>query len=261
MAAGCAPSRAVPSCPSFWPKVCGRFALVEPVPELARLFEIAPGDLERAPALSARYNIAPQSPILVVREAAGVGRVGARMRWGLVPAWAREPTIGARMFNARLEGLHARPAFRAAYARRRCLVPASAFYEWRREGQGGTGRQPFAIRRQDRAVLALGAIWEANERVGQGEGVAPLVESVAIVTTAARGVVAELHDRMPLVLAPDAWSAWLDGRTDAAAVDALAAQAATTAADGLVLYRVTARMNSARFEDPSCLEPVDGPGT
>lgn len=233
--------------------MCGRFALVEPVPEIARLFGVAVRDLDDWLGAPARYNIAPQGTVLVVRERSGEGRRGSIMRWGLVPAWARDAAVGARMFNARLEGVAKRPAYRDAFARRRCLVPASAFYEWRREGASGSRRQPFALRRADRRPLALAGVWDANARAGEGR----VLESVTVITTAARGVVASLHDRMPLILPEGAWDAWLDGRTPATAVDDLAHRASEAAAEGLVAYPVTPRMNSARFEDPACLEPVE----
>lgn len=232
--------------------MCGRFALVEPVPEISRLFGVAVRDLDDWLESAARYNIAPQSDVLVVRGGEGGGRAGGLMRWGLVPAWAREASVGARMFNARLEGVRQRPAYRSAFARRRCLVPASAFYEWRRADEGGRGRQPFALRSRARRPLALAAIWEANTRILGGD----VLRTVAVMTTAARGVVATLHDRMPLILPEEAWTAWLDGQTPPDAVDAIAGQAAEAGADDLELYAVTPRMNSARFEDPLCLEPV-----
>lgn len=232
--------------------MCGRFALVEPVPEIARLFGIAVLDLDDWRCAPARYNIAPQGMVVVVRDRGGEGRRGSLMRWGLVPAWARDAAVGARMFNARLEGVRQRPAYRDAFARRRCLVPASAFYEWRREGAGGGRRQPFALRRADRRPLALAGLWEANGRAVEGR----VLESVAVITTAARGIVSGLHERMPLILPEGAWAAWLDGRTTPAEVDDLARAASDAGAEGLVLYPVTARMNSAGFDDPACLEPV-----
>jgi len=232
--------------------MCGRFALVEPVPEIARLFGIAVRDLDDWLEAPARYNIAPQTPVVVVRAAEDRTRQGAVVRWGLVPSWAEDASIGARMFNARLEGVRERPAYRGAYARRRCLVPASGFYEWQR---GGGVRQPFAFRAPDDRPLALAGLWEVNRRALAGGR----LESVSVITTQARGAVASLHDRMPLVLPEAVWPAWLDADTAAADVDAITA--ASAAGDpGLRMYPVTPRMNSARFEDPSCLEPAAAGG-
>ncbi len=231
--------------------MCGRYALVEPVPEIARLFGVAVGDLDDWTEAPARYNITPQGSVLVVRARDG-GRGASVMRWGLVPAWATDAAVGARMFNARLEGVRERPAYRGAFARRRCLMPASAFYEWRRTGDGAGRRQPFAIRRADRRPFALAGLWEGNGRVLPGT----LLESASVITTEARGVVAKLHDRMPLILPEAVWEAWLDPATPAPAVDALARAAAAASGEAIIAYPVTPRMNSARFEDPACLAKV-----
>lgn len=150
-----------------------------------------------------RFNIAPTQPAPVVRAAASGGRELAMLRWGLVPAWAKALSVGTKMINARAEGVEAKPAFRAAVRERRCLVPATGFYEWK----GAPGRkQPFAITLADRALFAFAGLWER----WSPPGAAP-VETFTIVTTEANAQVAQIHDRMPVILPPDGEAAWLEG--------------------------------------------------
>jgi putative SOS response-associated peptidase YedK len=232
--------------------VCGRFALVEPVPEVARLFGFDVADVATGGEGRRRFNIAPGTPVLAVAAGAGGGRRGLWLRWGLVPAWARDVRVAARTFNARAEGVAARPAFRTAFARRRCLVPASAFYEWEAKATAGGRRQPYAFRAAAGGPLALGGVWDENRHVVAGS----TLRTLAVVTTAASGAVARLHDRMPLILAPDAWALWLDPGAPVADVSTLLRPAP---ADALVAYPVTTRVNDSAFEDPACLEPLAAP--
>lgn len=150
-----------------------------------------------------RFNIAPTQLAPVVRVDAAGAREVALLRWGLVPFWARDLKIGTSMINARREGIEAKPAFREAVKSRRCIVPASGFFEW----QGGPGRkQPFAITVPGRALFAFAGLWERWKPV-EGEP----VETFTIVTTDANERVAQIHDRMPVILPPDAVETWLTG--------------------------------------------------
>jgi putative SOS response-associated peptidase YedK len=163
--------------------MCGRFALKTPVISLKETMHF-----DNTPPCPARYNIAPPQEILVVRQVAG-RREGQRMRWGLIPSWAKDPEIGNRMINARAETLAERPAFREAFRRRRCLIPADGFYEW----QSGEDkrRQPFFIHRADGQVMTLAGVWD--------QWVAPDGQSIltcAIITIEANATVGGIHNRM-----------------------------------------------------------------
>jgi len=155
-------------------------------------------------ALTPRYNIAPSQPVLAVGQDAAGNRKAALLRWGLVPHWAKEPQSGYRMINARAESLWTKPAFRAAARHRRCLIPADCFYEWRRQPTGP--KQPFCIRPQGDSLFAFAAIWERFEEQDTGRR----IDSCAIVTTRANDAVAVLHDRMPVIIAPQDYDPWLD---------------------------------------------------
>lgn len=227
--------------------MCGRFALVEPIPDIARLFDFDLSALEAPPPGRARFNIAPQTPVLAVRSREG-RREGVWLRWGLVPAWARDAAIGQKMFNARSEEANTRPAYRSAFARRRCLVPASAFYEWGQARSANQARQPYAFRLAARTPFALGGLWEENLALADGT---PL-RTLSILTTAAVPPVEALHHRMPVIVPQAAYDLWLAPETPAGAVQDLCLPSVPVQA-----YAVTVAMNRARFEEPACLAPVD----
>jgi putative SOS response-associated peptidase YedK len=178
--------------------MCGRYTLSTPVSELAQLFDVA----EKA-ALPPRYNIAPSQPVLAVRvPTPGSHRELSILQWGFVPAWAKEAAIGNRMINARSETAATSPAFRSAFRRRRCLIPADGFFEW----QKTNGRkQPFLIRRRDGRPFAFGGLWEIWEG-REGE----VIESCTILTTQPNDVVRPVHDRMPVIVEAEAYDLWLD---------------------------------------------------
>lgn len=198
--------------------MCGRFVSSSPPDELARYFDATPSEaLEGAlapagsPAWAARYNVAPTEDVLVV-----VGERGARkldaFHWGLVPAWARDVSVGNRMINARAEGIADKPAFKRAFAKRRCLVPADGFYEWSKV-PGHRKKQPYYVHRPDGepfAFAGLWALWRPRDGDGDDAGHHEWLRSCTIITTSANKAMAPLHDRMPVVLPPSAWDAWLD---------------------------------------------------
>jgi len=177
-------------------------------------------DEVRAEPQLARYNVAPGQQVLAVavshghEEGKGPRRQLGTLRWGLVPSWAKDPSVGNRMINARAEGIAAKPAYRAALVRRRCLIPADAFYEWQvppgRDGPRGP-KVPHAIRRRDGAPMALGGLWELWR--DRGDPDAPPLRTCVVVTTAANELLAPIHDRMPVVLDPGSWERWLDPAT------------------------------------------------
>jgi len=176
--------------------MCGRITLKAPASEIAAQFE-----LSEPPALDARYNIAPTQPVLAVRRDETGARRGDILRWGLIPPWAPDASLGAKMFNARSETVTEKPAFREAFARRRCLLPADGFYEWRKQG---SQRQPYYFSASDGRLLALAGLWERWEYPG-GE----VIESCSILTTAANRLMKRIHHRMPVILGDAARERWL----------------------------------------------------
>jgi putative SOS response-associated peptidase YedK len=162
-------------------------------------------DFTAALAPPPRYNLTPGQAVAVVREREGRRRLDA-LQWGLIPFWAKDATIGRRLVNARLDGLAEKPAFREAWTRRRCLIPASGFYEWS-EPRGGRKR-PYFIRPADEPLLALAGLWE-RWRTPAGDK----LETCVIVTTDATAQLSAIHDRMPLLIPRDAHALWLDPRS------------------------------------------------
>lgn len=230
--------------------MCGRFTLIDA--DGARLrFDIRGADIppakERADgtADAARYNIAPTQDVLTIRHEGGERRA-EMMRWGLVPPWADSPKAGARMINARAETLAERPSFRAAFRRRRCLIPADGFYEWRREGKS---RVPIRFALASGEPFAFAGLWERWEREGE-----PPLLSCAIVTTRANDLIAPTHDRMPAILAPDAESVWLD--TDMTDTDALSGLLAPYPPELMRAREAPRAVNSSAYDGPELFAPV-----
>jgi putative SOS response-associated peptidase YedK len=224
--------------------MCGRFTLVANPDALAELFE-----LDAPPELSPRYNIAPTQAILAVRpKSDGGGREAVRLRWGLVPSWAKE-VGGPPLINARADTVADKPAFRVAFKQRRCLIPADGFYEW--QATGGKKKQPFAIRLRDDHPFAFAGLWE---RWSRGE---ERVESCAIITTGANDLLRSIHDRMPVILPPSRFADWLDPTFHDA--EQLQALLQPFPADQMKTYTVSTLVGNARNDDPRCLEPVAAP--
>lgn len=235
--------------------MCGRYTSTSPVAKLAELFEV---DEVRAEPLGERYNVAPSLPVYAVavsnRDGKGPRRALGTFRWGLVPSWAKDPSVGNRMINARAEGIATKPAYRAALARRRCIIPADAFYEWqRRTGPAGkpNGKLPYVVQRRDGRPMALAGIWEVW-RPEDSTGAEPL-RTCAIVTTAANDMMAPIHDRMPVVLEHGDWDAWLDPESDLAVVEGLLAPAPAGLLDA---YPVSSLVNNVANEGPDLVEPL-----
>ena len=220
--------------------MCGRFSSTLPAEFLRRLFG-AEGDL---PNLGPSWNLAPSQDALVVRRhpETGARRLDA-LRWGLVPHFTKDLKEARKPINARAETVASSGMFRSAFAARRCIVPAGLFYEWRK---AGSGKQPYAIARADKAPLAFGGIWE-GWRSPEGE----VLRSFAIITTGANREMSALHDRMPLVLEEPDWRLWLgEDAGDAAAL-------LRPAPNGtLQAWPVSPRVNSPRNNDAGLLEPM-----
>ena len=224
--------------------MCGRFAQAASPEAIAELF-----DLPRAavPDYTPRYNLAPTQPALVLRRHPHTGeRELTFLVWGLIPSWARDPGIGSKLINARAETLAEKPAFRAAFRRRRCLVPADGFYEWKKRGQG---KQPYFIARKDGKPMALAGLWEH----WQGPD-GSVIESFTLITTEPNELVRQLHNRMPAILPQDAFDLWLDPETDLDTLQQLLLTPYPAAL--LTAWPVSTRVNSPAHDAPDLIEPL-----
>ncbi len=215
--------------------MCGRFAFYSPGEATASLFGVAGGF-----PVDARYNIAPTQDIAAIRLDEDRRREIVLLRWGLVPFWAKDVTIGNRMINARAETVAEKPAYRAAYLHRRCIVPADGFYEWRTTGDGKT---PYYITQASGQPFAVAGLWELWQDKRSGNR----LESATLITTAANEFMTSLHHRMPVVLAPGDTDAWLAG--DDAVTDLVQRMPRLRA------WPVSRRVNNARNEGPDLVEP------
>lgn len=222
--------------------MCGRFTLTRSAAEVAAHFGISD-----APAFAAHWNAAPTQELPIVRMRRSGERVLELRRWGLVPGWAADVSAGARMINARVESVHERPAFRDALQRRRCLVPADGFYEW--QGRAGS-RRPFHLALPDGGLFAMAGLYARWQGAG-GE----VVDSFTVLTGPAQGAVTALHDRMPVIVDPAGYAAWLDpeAKDPAALLEGLPEALGA----GLVARPVSRRVNDVRNDDPGCLAPPE----
>lgn len=184
--------------------MCGRFVAASPPAEIAAYFDV---DQTSDATLDPNYNVAPTRDVYVVYADGGTRRLDP-LRWGLIPSWAKDMAIGNRMINARAETVASKPAFRSSFARRRCIIPADGFYEWRQIA-GQKRKQPYFIHRPDGEPYAFGGLW-AEWRGTDPAGEPVTVRSTTIITCAANSRMAELHDRMPVILPAAAWDEWLD---------------------------------------------------
>ena len=220
--------------------MCSRSSLTSP-PEAVRAYFAYP----ETPNFPARYNIAPTQPVAVVCLDAAGKRSFRLMRWGLLPPFVKNPKQFPTLINARAEGVLTKLAFRAALARRRCLIPADGFYEW----TGSKSRRPFLLRARKCGLIAFAGIWECwRDREG-GE-----IDTVAILTCAANATVTPLHDRMPVVLPADAFEPWLDcAGTEAEAALALLQP---TPDDLLEAIEIDPKINDSRHDEPDIQQPL-----
>ena len=221
----------------YSPPMCGRFYLTASSAEIRKQFK-----LDKIPELVPRYNIAPMqtSPIVVAEDNI---RVLHMARWGLVPSWARDLSPGAGMINAPAETLDEKPAYRKAFGSQRCLVPANGFYEWQTKG---TKKQPYKIALRHGALIAFAGLWERwNPEAGDP------VETFTIVTTRASKLVSEVHDRMPVIIAPADHQRWLT------APAAAAKRLLVPFAAGLTIGTVSERVNNLKNDDVSLLQSAE----
>jgi putative SOS response-associated peptidase YedK len=225
--------------------LCGRVRLSSDVSEIKLVFSIPPH--RPTPNFPPSWNVAPTDTLPVIRYDTKAGeRSLDLLRWGLVPYWAKDLKVGFANINAKAEGIETKPAFREAFQRRRCLVPVDNFYEW---AKTGTGKQPYAIALADRSLMALAGLWE-NWKSPEGEW----MRSFAIVTTTPNELCARLHNRMPVVLKPEAWPVWL-GEEQAEASE-LKDLLTPIPSDEMTCWPVSARVGNVKNNDASLIEPI-----
>jgi putative SOS response-associated peptidase YedK len=222
--------------------MCGRFTLTDPDQDLAVQF-----NLPEIPDLKPRYNIAPTQPVAAVRMAPeSMVRELAMLQWGLIPFWAKDPKIGSRMINARSETVAEKPAFRAAFRHRRCLVVADGFYEWQKiDG----GKQPFYICLQDRRPFAFAGLWEHWK--GPDD---TIIESCTLLTTQPNELLRPLHNRMPVILQAKDYDLWLD--TEVQQKELLQPLLRAYPPEELEAYPVSRWVNRPQNDAPQCIEPL-----
>ncbi|RLK61091.1 SOS response-associated peptidase [Actinokineospora cianjurensis] len=239
--------------------MCGRYASAKDPATLAAEFDAVDAMGDGAPDLD--YNVAPTKNVVAVvqrhpRDADGTAdesrteRTLRVMKWGLVPTWAKDATGGAKMINARSESAAEKPAFKKSLARRRCILPADGWFEWRRDK---TAKQPFYTTTRDGSSLAMAGLWTTWH--DKADPSAPVLVTCAVLTTDAVGPIADIHDRMPLLLRRDAWGSWLDPDSDAVAD--LLAPPARDLVDALEIRPVSQAVNSVRNNGPELLAPFE----
>lgn len=226
--------------------MCGRYSLSLSSSDLSDYFHL----VKAPPPLEPRYNIAPSQDVAVIREKEEE-RLLVMLHWGLIPFWANDTKIGYRTLNARSETAYKTPAFRAAFRSRRCLIPASGYFEW--DKKDGT-RQPYFIFRADGQPIAFAGLWEHWEEKEGKE----VIDSCTILTTEASEPVANLHDRMPVILEPEDFDQWLDPHEQD--VDHLRKLLRPAPPGILSMYPVSKYVNKATHEGQECVEPVEEKG-
>jgi putative SOS response-associated peptidase YedK len=219
--------------------MCGRFSQRSSPKKVAEEFGV-----EDVPPLFERYNVAPMQQVLGIRELSD-GREATFFKWGLVPAWAKDPSIGNKLINARSETVTEKPSFREAFKRRRILVPVDGFYEWSRRGDK---KSPFYFHMRDGEPFAVAGLWEVWE--GDGD---PL-ETCTLLTTEANELLAGYHDRMPVIVKPEDYDLWLDPRVKQA--ELLKPLLCPYPEEEMTAHAVSAFVNSPLNEDPRCAEPL-----
>lgn len=228
--------------------MCGRFSLISSEELIRKMFR-----LNRTPLKKPRYNIAPSQPVAAVRQTfEDTDREMLFMRWGLIPSWAKDPAINHRMINARGESVFEKPAFRQAIRRQRCLIPADGFYEWHKlpaTGKSKTISQPYYIYLRNGKPFAFAGLWD----VWQGEKEPVL--SCAIITTAANSLIQALHERMPVIVPPEAYDLWLDPAITADEMIQPLLRAYPP--EEMALHPVSLRVNSPAYDSPENIQPIE----
>ncbi len=222
--------------------MCGRYAITTAPEAIRQLF----GYLEQ-PNFPPRYNVAPTQPVPIVRMTEGKRRF-ALVRWGLIPAWVKDPRTFSLVINARAESVLDKPAFKNAMKYRRCLFPTDGFFEWERKGEK---KQPYFVRRKGGGPLAFAGLWESWMGPNGEEQ-----ETAAIVTTGASPSITHIHDRMPVIVAPEAFDFWLDPKVDAESAMAVIEPARD---ETIEAYEVSRAVNRHENDSPALVEPLTEP--
>ncbi len=222
--------------------MCGRFTLSQTTDVIAAAFQVS-----TMPLLEPRYNISPtQAAPVVFRLTNSPARQFTYMHWGLIPSWANDAKMGARLINARSETVAEKPSFRAAFKRRRCLVIADGFYEWQRLDRG---KQPFYIHLGDRQPFGFAGLWEHWQSADGSE-----IKSCTILTTAPNELLSPIHNRMPVILNSDDYDLWLD--PDVSHPKQLQLLLRPYPPEAMTCYPVSSVVNSARHDRPECIHPI-----
>jgi putative SOS response-associated peptidase YedK len=243
--------------------MCGRYASSRRPEDLVEEFEI--DKVEVTEALQPDYNVAPTKQVYAVverapQEASSAERQLRTVRWGLVPFWAKDPAIGSKLINARMETVHEKPAYRRAFATRRCLLPADGYFEWYptelRTKAGKPAKQPFFIHPADGGVLAMAGLYEIwHDRTRDDDAPSRFLWTCTVLTTKAEDSVGHIHDRMPLLVEPDRYGAWLDpGNAEVEDLKRLLVPAAPGRLDA---YPVTTQVNNVRNNGPELLDALE----
>ncbi len=221
--------------------MCGRFVMTLAPDKLRHVFGVT-----EVPLLTPRYNIAPTQQILSVCQNGDGYRHLKTLRWGLIPHWSKDSSIGNKMINARCETIHEKPSFRGPIRFHRCLIPASGFFEWQHIDER---KQPYLIQRKDGEPMAFAGIWESWKNDGE------TIETCAILTTEANSLMRDIHNRMPVILAASEFDHWLDRNiTDPAQLKALYTPYPS---ESLQAIPISTAINNARHDAPDCLAPLD----
>jgi len=218
--------------------MCGRFTLSQPAEAIASTFQVT-----TVPELAPRYNIAPTQLVPTILSE-GDCRQFQMLRWGLIPSWAKDASMGAKLINARAETVAEKPAFRSAFRRRRCLVVADGFYEW--QPQKGK-KQPFYFRLQDGQPFAFAGLWETWQ-APEGEK----IDSCTLLTTTANSLLRSVHDRMPVILKPEDYNQWLDPQIQEP--EQLEPLLQPYSPEAMVAYPVSTKVNNPTNDSPECIE-------
>ncbi len=223
--------------------MCGRYTFIPPKALILEQIDLS--------HMAARFNIAPSQQIPIIRQDSETGKAtSVFVRWGLVPFWAKDKKIGNRMINARAETVAQKPAFRAAFKHRRCLIASSGFYEW---SKGGKKSQPYFIRVKGEEVFAFAGLWESWKDKESGE----LIESATIITTFANDLISSIHDRMPVIIPSEQSEQWLDKNSKQ---ELLINMLQPYNAEFMQMYPVGMLVNSTKNDVPECMKQITLPG-
>jgi putative SOS response-associated peptidase YedK len=236
--------------------MCGRFVSATPPDQIASYFEAEPPEALLEPS----YNVAPTNDVYAVLSDGSTRHVDA-FHWGLVPLWAKDPKIGSKMINARAETLAEKNAYKSAFKRRRCLIPADGFYEWRKDpdAPAKAKKQPYFIHRPDGEPYAFAGLWEVWR--GPNKDQEPL-RSCTIITTAPNAEMAKIHDRMPVILPPSAWDTWLDRDVDD--LELLGKLLVPSAPEITTMHTISTEVNNVRNNGERLIDeapPIDAATT